>query len=81
MLGSKERPLDDSVIKASTAVPIVPQKNPSPYRVLEAPPLISPTNQRSPASDILEKARDRFDRFWGKDKCEGESSRIDSSKD
>jgi len=40
------------------------------YRVLEAPdvPLVSPTSGRTLASDVLDKARNRFDKFWGKDK-------------
>ncbi|KAF2899152.1 hypothetical protein ILUMI_07023 [Ignelater luminosus] len=67
--GTSLRCLDDPLMEASTAVPTVPQvhqKNPSSYRVLEAPPLVSPTNERSFASEVLEKARNRFDRFWGK---------------
>ncbi|XP_046407147.1 proteoglycan 4-like isoform X3 [Ischnura elegans] len=51
----------------------------SPYRILEAPqcedspmkalpPLVSPSSGRSLASDVLEKARTRFDKFWGKGK-------------
>ncbi|XP_031335560.1 uncharacterized protein LOC116165347 isoform X3 [Photinus pyralis] len=74
--GTTARCLDDPLMEASTAVSTVPQvhqQNPSPYRVLEAPILISPTNERSFASDILEKARHRFDRFWGK------SSQYESS--
>ncbi|XP_066997172.1 proteoglycan 4 isoform X3 [Anabrus simplex] len=50
-----------------------------PYRVLESPattqdspttplPLVSPSSGRSLASDVLEKARTRFDKFWGKGK-------------
>ncbi|XP_071439033.1 mediator of DNA damage checkpoint protein 1 [Hetaerina americana] len=50
-----------------------------PYRILEAPecqespmkalpPLVSPSSGRSLASDVLEKARTRFDKFWGKGK-------------
>jgi hypothetical protein len=52
-----------------------------PYRILEASassqphesptkpvPLISPSSGRSLASDVLEKARTRFDKFWGKGK-------------
>jgi hypothetical protein len=31
-------------------------------------PLVSPTSGRSLASDVLEKARTRFDKFWGKGK-------------
>lgn len=50
----------------------------SPYKVLEAPssppkssavtssPNASPMSSRSLASDVLEKARTRFDRFWTK---------------
>lgn len=45
----------------------------SPYKVLEAPssppansPSASPSSNRSIASDVLEKARTRFDRFWTK---------------
>ncbi|XP_065566391.1 muscle M-line assembly protein unc-89-like isoform X3 [Artemia franciscana] len=47
----------------------------NPYKVLEAPgspkdgiaaPLVSPSSGKSLASDVLEKARSRFDRFWGK---------------
>ncbi|KAK2582575.1 hypothetical protein KPH14_004864 [Odynerus spinipes] len=39
------------------------------YHVLEAPPavqVIPGTAHRSTASDVLEKARNRFDKFWGK---------------
>lgn len=37
------------------------------YHVLEAPaPVIPGSAQRSTASDVLEKARNRFDKFWGK---------------
>ncbi|PSN54323.1 hypothetical protein C0J52_10691 [Blattella germanica] len=52
-----------------------------PYRVLEGTasaqpqesptkplPLVSPSSGRSLASDVLEKARTRFDKFWGKGK-------------
>ncbi|XP_033610396.1 serine/arginine repetitive matrix protein 1 isoform X8 [Cryptotermes secundus] len=52
-----------------------------PYRILEASastlpqesptkplPLVSPSSGRSLASDVLEKARTRFDKFWGKGK-------------
>ncbi|KAL6441188.1 hypothetical protein ACFW04_003468 [Cataglyphis niger] len=35
------------------------------YHVLEAPAMPDST-QRSAASDVLEKARNRFDKFWGK---------------
>ncbi|KAK0162068.1 hypothetical protein PV327_008433 [Microctonus hyperodae] len=36
------------------------------YHVLEAPALSPGSAQRSVASDVLEKARNRFDKFWGK---------------
>lgn len=36
------------------------------YHVLEAPVVVPGTAQRSAASDVLEKARNRFDKFWGK---------------
>ncbi|XP_072752975.1 uncharacterized protein [Anoplolepis gracilipes] len=36
------------------------------YHVLEAPTIVSDSTQRSAASDVLEKARNRFDKFWGK---------------
>ncbi|XP_025995091.1 uncharacterized protein LOC105200057 isoform X11 [Solenopsis invicta] len=36
------------------------------YHVLEASPVIPGSVQRSAASDVLEKARNRFDKFWGK---------------
>ncbi|XP_071567527.1 uncharacterized protein [Temnothorax nylanderi] len=36
------------------------------YHVLEAPAVIPGSAQRSSASDVLEKARNRFDKFWGK---------------
>ncbi|XP_020292440.1 uncharacterized protein DDB_G0284459-like [Pseudomyrmex gracilis] len=36
------------------------------YHVLEAPAVIPGSAQRSTASDVLEKARNRFDKFWGK---------------
>lgn len=36
------------------------------YHVLEAPTVIPGSAQRSAASDVLEKARNRFDKFWGK---------------
>lgn len=36
------------------------------YHVLEAPAIVSESTQRSAASDVLEKARNRFDKFWGK---------------
>jgi hypothetical protein len=52
-----------------------------PYRILESSistlpqesptkplPLVSPSSGRSLASDVLEKARTRFDKFWGKGK-------------
>ncbi|XP_066584964.1 uncharacterized protein [Prorops nasuta] len=35
------------------------------YHVLEAPPIVSPGSAQR-ASDVLEKARSRFDKFWGK---------------
>jgi hypothetical protein len=52
----------------------------TPYRILEAPDttietsptksatIMSPSSSRSMASDVLEKARTRFDKFWGKSK-------------
>ncbi|XP_029159558.1 uncharacterized protein LOC114931603 isoform X2 [Nylanderia fulva] len=36
------------------------------YHVLEAPAVGPDSTQRSAASDVLEKARNRFDKFWGK---------------
>lgn len=36
------------------------------YHVLEAPAIVPDSTQRSAASDVLEKARNRFDKFWGK---------------
>ncbi|CAK9805835.1 hypothetical protein ANTQUA_LOCUS4583 [Anthophora quadrimaculata] len=36
------------------------------YHVLEAPTVVPGTAQRSAASEVLEKARNRFDKFWGK---------------
>ncbi|RLU21076.1 hypothetical protein DMN91_007692 [Ooceraea biroi] len=36
------------------------------YHVLEAPAIVPGSAQRSTASDVLEKARNRFDKFWGK---------------
>ncbi|XP_077275639.1 uncharacterized protein LOC143904675 isoform X13 [Temnothorax americanus] len=36
------------------------------YHVLEAPAVVPGSAQRSSASDVLEKARNRFDKFWGK---------------
>lgn len=36
------------------------------YHVLEAPAIGPESTQRSAASDVLEKARNRFDKFWGK---------------
>lgn len=36
------------------------------YHVLEASAVVSGSLQRSAASDVLEKARNRFDKFWGK---------------
>lgn len=36
------------------------------YHVLEASPVVPGSAQRSAASDVLEKARNRFDKFWGK---------------
>jgi hypothetical protein len=36
------------------------------YHVLEAPTIVPGSAQRSAASDVLEKARNRFDKFWGK---------------
>ncbi|XP_032683894.1 uncharacterized protein LOC116850071 isoform X10 [Odontomachus brunneus] len=36
------------------------------YHVLEASPVVPGSAQRSSASDVLEKARNRFDKFWGK---------------
>ncbi|XP_076668837.1 uncharacterized protein LOC143369153 isoform X8 [Andrena cerasifolii] len=36
------------------------------YHVLEAPAVVPGTAQRSAASEVLEKARNRFDKFWGK---------------
>ncbi|XP_011057850.1 PREDICTED: proteoglycan 4 isoform X2 [Acromyrmex echinatior] len=36
------------------------------YHVLEAPTVVPGSAQRSAATDVLEKARNRFDKFWGK---------------
>ncbi|XP_076751858.1 uncharacterized protein LOC143423987 isoform X13 [Xylocopa sonorina] len=36
------------------------------YHVLEAPTVVPGTAQRSATSEMLEKARNRFDKFWGK---------------
>lgn len=36
------------------------------YHVLEAPTVVPGSAQRSTASEVLEKARNRFDKFWGK---------------
>ncbi|XP_011637483.1 proteoglycan 4 isoform X4 [Pogonomyrmex barbatus] len=36
------------------------------YHILEAPAVVPGSAQRSTASDVLEKARNRFDKFWGK---------------
>ncbi|XP_076244597.1 uncharacterized protein LOC143185460 isoform X1 [Calliopsis andreniformis] len=36
------------------------------YHVLEAPAVVPGSAQRSAASEVLEKARNRFDKFWGK---------------
>ncbi|XP_076658636.1 uncharacterized protein LOC143362403 isoform X17 [Halictus rubicundus] len=36
------------------------------FHVLEAPTVVPGTAQRSAASEVLEKARNRFDKFWGK---------------
>ncbi|XP_015594429.1 uncharacterized protein LOC107267351 isoform X24 [Cephus cinctus] len=36
------------------------------YHVLEAPAVSPGSTQRSVTSDVLEKARTRFDKFWGK---------------
>ncbi|XP_043484937.1 uncharacterized protein LOC122512882 isoform X6 [Leptopilina heterotoma] len=36
------------------------------YHVLEAPPISPGSSQRSAATDVLEMARNRFDKFWGK---------------
>lgn len=36
------------------------------YHVLEAPAVVPGSAQRTAASDVLEKARNRFDKFWGK---------------
>ncbi|XP_024880395.1 uncharacterized protein LOC112460110 isoform X9 [Temnothorax curvispinosus] len=36
------------------------------YHVLEAPAVVPGSAQRSSATDVLEKARNRFDKFWGK---------------
>lgn len=36
------------------------------YHVLGAPALSPGSAQRTVASDVLEKARNRFDKFWGK---------------
>ncbi|KAG8230668.1 hypothetical protein J437_LFUL010482 [Ladona fulva] len=60
-----------------------------PYRILEAPEipsqesptkalpsLVSPSTGRSLASDVLEKARTRFDKFWGKGKDSDREGKV-----
>ncbi|KAF4533211.1 hypothetical protein B566_EDAN011853 [Ephemera danica] len=58
-------------------IPSVARPTGTPYRILEAPDspgesptkgalMMSPSSSRSMASDVLEKARTRFDKFWGK---------------
>ncbi|XP_033214348.1 uncharacterized protein LOC117171297 isoform X2 [Belonocnema kinseyi] len=43
-----------------------PQISGSGYHVLEAPAISPGASQRSAATDVLEMARNRFDKFWGK---------------
>lgn len=43
-----------------------PQKSGTGYHVLEAPAISPTSSQRSAATDVLEMARNRFDKFWGK---------------
>jgi hypothetical protein len=45
------------------SIPTLPQESPT-----KPLPLVSPSSGRSLASDVLEKARTRFDKFWGKGK-------------
>ncbi|XP_021939448.1 SH3 and multiple ankyrin repeat domains protein 1 isoform X5 [Zootermopsis nevadensis] len=46
-----------------SSIPTLPQESPT-----KPLPLVSPSSGRSLASDVLEKARTRFDKFWGKGK-------------
>jgi hypothetical protein len=46
-----------------SSISTLPQESPT-----KPPPLVSPSSGRSLASDVLEKARTRFDKFWGKGK-------------
>ncbi|XP_053596374.1 uncharacterized protein LOC103574085 isoform X8 [Microplitis demolitor] len=52
---------EDPVTESPASVPTG-----SGYHVLEAPALSPGSAQRSVASDVLEIARNRFDKFWGK---------------
>ncbi|CAB3381629.1 Hypothetical predicted protein [Cloeon dipterum] len=52
-----------AVLEAPEA-PAAPAR-PSGYRILEAPEPLEAPSARSVASDVLEKARNRFDKFWG----------------
>jgi hypothetical protein len=52
---------------ASESAPAPAAARPSGYRILEAPEPAEAPSARSVASDVLEKARNRFDMFWGKD--------------
>ncbi|XP_065348408.1 uncharacterized protein LOC135945003 isoform X4 [Cloeon dipterum] len=52
-----------TVLEAPEA-PAAPAR-PSGYRILEAPEPLEAPSARSVASDVLEKARNRFDKFWG----------------
>jgi hypothetical protein len=52
---------------SDSAAPAPAAARPSGYLILEAPEPAEAPSARSVASDVLEKARNRFDMFWGKD--------------
>jgi len=68
-----EAPSDEMNV-SPTSLALSTSATSSPYKVLEAPSsptLSSPTSaNRTLASDVLEKARTRFDRFWTKKECD-----------
>ena len=68
-----EAPSDEMNV-SPTSLALSTSATSSPYKVLEAPSsptLSSPSSvNRSLASDVLEKARTRFDRFWTKKECD-----------
>merc|ERR1711911_479730 len=68
-----EAPSDEMNV-SPTSLALSTSATSSPYKVLEAPlspTLSSPSSaNRSLASDVLEKARTRFDRFWTKKECD-----------